>query len=189
MIPLLVTSVESSRDLRHAFGCFATGVALITCTGIADTPVAVTVNSFSSVSLAPPVVSFALGRAARCLPRFLADPRFTVHVLHAHQVAISTAFAKPSSASWSGIAYRSTASGHILLVDFVAAFLCERFQCHEVGDHTVIFGQVSQFAYEPAARPLVYCNSRYGALQLAGPSMMPLDEQQCSDVIAQLAWG
>lgn len=176
--------VEQPRELRNAFGCFATGVAVATCPGPSNAPIAVTINSFSSVSLVPPLVSFALGQTARCLESFLAASRFSIHVLSADQVSVAKRFARPTGASWRGIGHHVTPSGHIVLNHCAAAFLCERVNVREVGDHSVLIGQVIQFSWNSHAAPLAFCHGSYVDLNRSSCGLLGGEEPY-----QQLAWG
>jgi flavin reductase (DIM6/NTAB) family NADH-FMN oxidoreductase RutF len=180
---------KPSRELRDAFGCFATGVAVVTCAGPSGSAVAVTINSFVSISLDPPIVSFALGRDARCLAAFLADDQFTVHVLQERQLDLAKNFARPATSSWAGIGHRKVNSGHVLFDQYAAAFLCHRLNQRHVGDHVVLNGEVTRFHSDVTAAPLVFCHGRYGAVHLSCPRHALSDEGGWSDHIARLAWG
>ena len=146
-----------------------------------------TINSFCSVSLAPPLVSFALGHTARCLESFLACPRFAIHVLRYDQLSVARRFARPTGASWDGIAHHATPSGHIVLDQCAAVFLCERAQARDVGDHSLIFGRVEQFMWNADAAPLAFCHGRYGSVELNRPSRPLFQELESPG--GQLAWG
>ena len=160
---------------------------MATCRGGAGDDVAVTVNSFCSVSLAPPLVSFALGHTARCLEPFLAAPRFAMHVLQSDQILVAKRFARPTGASWDGIGHHSTHSGYILLDQCAAVFLCERADVRDVGDHRVIFGRVEQFSCKTDAAPLTFCHGRYGSLELSRTGRSWFEELEPPG--GQLGWG
>jgi flavin reductase (DIM6/NTAB) family NADH-FMN oxidoreductase RutF len=176
-------ALDQSRELRSAFGCFPTGIAVATCTGVSGRPAAVTINSFCSVSLVPPLVSFALGQTARCLASFLTAPRFAIHVLKFDQLMVATRFARPAVALWDGIDHHTTSSGHIILDQCAAVFLCDRLDVRDMGDHSVIVGRVNQFSWDPNASPLAFCHGRYGSLELNSS----YDETERP--WGQLAWG
>ena len=184
-----VAQADDTRGLRSAFGCFATGVAVATCRDMAGVPVAVTINSFSSVSLVPPLVSFALGTAARCLPSFLGAPRFAIHVLTSTQLSISTRFARPASASWDGIGTKIEADGHVVLDEYTALFLCDQIDSREIGDHIVFLGQVRRFGYDQSSNPLIFCRGRYGTIHSMGPPQPMFDPFEWVDSRPQLGWG
>lgn len=186
---LHASQADNTRDLRSAFGCFATGIAVATCRDLAGIPVAVTINSFSSVSLLPPLVSFALGATARCLPSFLGAPRFAIHVLTSAQLSISTRFARPTGASWEGIGHKIEVDGDVVLDEYAALFLCDQIDSHQVGDHIMFLGQVRRFGFDPRSHPLTFCQGRYGAIHFIGPPQPMFDPFEWLDTRTQLGWG
>lgn len=151
-----------SRALRRALGQFATGVTIITALD-PDTgaPIGRTANSFSSVSLDPPLVLWSVNRASRSAPAFVAAPRFAVNVLSADQIDISGRFASPTADKFAGVDWRPGLGGVPLLPEVSAVFECRKAAEHAGGDHVVILGEVERFArYD---RPgLVFAEGRYG---------------------------
>ena len=93
------------RAFRDALGAFATGVTVITTLTDGGALVGMTANSFGSVSLDPPLVSFCVRKAAFSLPAFASAARFAVNVLGAAQVELSNRFALPSAERWNGVAH------------------------------------------------------------------------------------
>jgi flavin reductase (DIM6/NTAB) family NADH-FMN oxidoreductase RutF len=185
---LHAAQADNTRDLRSAFGCFATGVAVATCRDMAGVAVAVTINSFSSVSLVPPLVSFALGSTARCLPSFLGAPRFAIHVLTSTQLSVSSRFARPTGASWEGIGQKMEVDEHVVLDEYTALFLCDHIESRKIGDHIVFLGQVRRFGYDPCSHPLIFCQGRYGTIDFIGPPQPMFDPFEL-DFRTQLGWG
>ena len=179
----------SPRELRNAFGCFATGVALATCQDKAGRPVAVTINSFCSVSLAPPLISFALGNSARCLQPFLLAQRFAVQILSSSQLQLSSRFARPTNASWDGVGYRRSEAGDVLLDEVAAVFVCDLTESRAVGDHVVFLGEVRHFAYAPERESLAFCRGRYAKLDPIGPEHPLHDFFDLPGFGPQLGWG
>src|SRR5271165_4233023 len=92
-----------SRQFRDALGRFATGVCIVTTRGSDGRPYGVTVNSFSSVSLDPPLVLFSLDRASTSFNAFVEGKHFTVNVLHREQMALSRTFATTSDTKFDGV--------------------------------------------------------------------------------------
>jgi len=180
---------EGYRELRDAYGCFATGVAVATCTGPSGSAVAVTINSFVSISLQPPIVSFALGQHSRSLEAFLADARFTIHVLEESQRDVATNFARPATSSWSGIGHSTVDPGHVVFERYAAVFLCRRLNERRIGDHVVLDGEVTRFEGDLKAAPLAFCHGRYGTLRLSGPPHAFGDREALPDRDALWSWG
>lgn len=152
------------RQLRNAFGKYATGIAVIT-TKLADGRfTGVTVNSFGSVSLDPPLIQFSLGRT-NSLATFERASHYTVNVLAQHQRDLSNAFTKPALIDWSTIAHKvSEQTGMPTLLNTLAAFECERFNVIDAGDHRMFLGRVLGFSSVPGA-PLLYFQGAYCTVQ------------------------
>lgn len=158
-----MASPPDLRAFRDALGCFATGVTIVTTRAPDGAPVGFTANSFSSVSLDPPLVLFSLHRQALSLAAFQAAPGFAINVLREDQGALSTRFASPAGDKWGDIAHRSGESGSPLLEEALARFDCVRHAVHEGGDHLIFVGRVLRFEAREG-RPLLFCRGRYGAL-------------------------
>jgi flavin reductase (DIM6/NTAB) family NADH-FMN oxidoreductase RutF len=160
--------------LRRAFGCFTTGVAVATCLDESGGAlVGVTINSFVSISLEPPIVAFSLATTARCLGSFLSTTRFAINVLTTEQLPEARNFAKPSLSRWDGIAYRVTDSGHILLRGCAAWFACTRRKLDNVGDHVTLYGDVVDYSADPTAAPLTFWRGLFGSVSTESPGSPP----------------
>lgn len=149
----------SARSFRKALGRFPTGVTVVTAedphTGVA---LGVTISSFTSVSLEPPMVLWTLTHSARSLAAFREVTRYAIHVLSASQVQLARRFAKgPFDERFAGLALTRAPEGTLMLADANCAawFECVNVQQHEAGDHTVFVGQVEHCAHQPLA-PLIY---------------------------------
>jgi len=145
---------------RAAMGQFVTGVTVATARG-PDGPVGITVNSLTSVSLAPPLILFCLDRAARARPAFEAAPGFVVNMLTADQQALSRRFARGPD-DWDGLDIRTGRSGAPILAGALAAMDCLTEAIHDGGDHIIVVGRVIGVARDAAdAAPLVYHRGGY----------------------------
>jgi flavin reductase (DIM6/NTAB) family NADH-FMN oxidoreductase RutF len=123
----------------------------------------VTVNSFTSVSLDPPLVSFCLSKASSLLPAFELDEHFAINVLASHQTDLSRRFARPSlNRDWEDIRFREDETGCALLDGALASFSCRRRNVHDGGDHVIVVGEVTQYEMDGAGEPLVFYAGRYG---------------------------
>jgi flavin reductase (DIM6/NTAB) family NADH-FMN oxidoreductase RutF len=158
---------ERARQLRNAFGVYPTGVAVVTCIPSIGQLLGVTANSFVSLSLQPPLVSIALHREARHLKGFLASGSFAVNVLGTEQKALSNQFARPSACQWKSVRYQITDSGHVVLHEVAAFFLCSLVGHHDVGDHMLLIGEIQRFGWDEDAFPLVFMGGHYGAFKPA----------------------
>jgi flavin reductase (DIM6/NTAB) family NADH-FMN oxidoreductase RutF len=153
-----------SRAFRDALGCFPTGVAVVTATGD-DSDLGITVNSFTSVSLDPPLVLWCIDRRSRRYPLFAAATGFTVSILGSGHKEVSSRLAKQGEHNLEGIALTATELGPPALADALAVFECARETVWESGDHAVLIGRVLRFArHDNAGAPLVYFRGKYGAL-------------------------
>lgn len=155
----------SARELRDAFGAYATGVTLVTAQG-PDGPVGITANSFTSVSLDPPLLLVCVDRRARALPAFERAESFAVNVLHAGHAALSSRFARPHGDAdrFGHPAWTTGALGLPVLGEALAVFECRRHAVHDGGDHRIFLGRVEAVRRQPASDPLVVFQGAYRSL-------------------------
>ena len=152
-----------SRSLRDALGEFATGVAVVTARGGDGQPVGVTINSFASVSLEPPLVLWSLGLHSPSLAAFESCSHYAVNILAADQVEFSQRFSQAQEDRFAGIATMPGAGGTPLLPGCSAWFECRNEIRYPGGDHLSLVGFVENFRREPKA-PLVFHGGRYREL-------------------------
>lgn len=154
-----------SRDFRSALGCFATGITVITSLEPDGSPVGVTVNSFSSVSLDPPLVQFCLGRAAASFDAFVAAPAFAINILSADQADLSVRFSRREQQErWEGVATEVWDTGVPILSGCLASLECDREHLYEGGDHMIIVGRVRRLSTTAEGKPLLYYRGAYAHL-------------------------
>ncbi len=156
--------IADPRALRIAFGRFATGVAVVTTLARDGAPVGLTVNSFSSTSLDPPLVLWGLMRRSALLPMFHAAQRFAVNVLAAEQQPLSDRFASHAEDRFAGVGWEPGGAGMPLLHDALARFECAVEHRFEIGDHLMFLGRVERFEHRDGD-PLLFFASRYTALR------------------------
>jgi flavin reductase (DIM6/NTAB) family NADH-FMN oxidoreductase RutF len=149
-----------ARALRQALGMFLTGVTIVTTVDENGASRGITANSFTSVSLDPPMILFCVDRAAASCDAFTASRGFAVHILGHEQQELASLFATRSPAKFDGLECRTGAAGAPLLPECAAWLDCETEQRLEVGDHVVIVGRVRDFGVE-AQRPLAYLQGRF----------------------------
>ncbi|MGL6162091.1 flavin reductase family protein [Microbulbifer sp.] len=159
----LSPAFSRSRALRDTLGQFATGVTVVTTRDADGQPVGMTVNSFNSVSLEPPLVLWSIDKQALGYNAFTANDHFAVHVLKADQQHISNLFAGRGSDKFGQVHWHSGPAQLPLLDDCAAHFLCRRVQCIDGGDHTILLGEVLEFTAS-GGEPLVFHRGRYRAL-------------------------
>jgi flavin reductase (DIM6/NTAB) family NADH-FMN oxidoreductase RutF len=150
-----------SRQFRDALGRFATGVCIVTTRGSDGRPYGVTVNSFSSVSLNPPLVLFSLDRASTSFKAFVEGKHFTVNVLHREQMALSRTFATTSDTKFDGVTHHAWETNTPVLVGSLAVLECDKVAVHDAGDHVILIGQVRRLTCEEEGEPLLYFRGRY----------------------------
>ena len=161
-----------SRYFRSALGRFATGVTVITTQDSHHAPLGLTISSFNSVSLEPPMILWSLAKKASSLQAFKAAPRYVVHVLSATQLHLAKRFAYGSQPErFTGTPTGRAPNGTLMLQnpDIAAWFECFNVAQHEAGDHIVFIGQV-EHCHRQFHQPLIY---HAGDFDLT-PSVEPL---------------
>lgn len=139
------------QAFRRLLGCFPTGVAIVTTRAADGRPAGLTCNSFSSVSLDPPLVLFSLRKASSLLPTFIEVGSFAINILSQSQDALSARFASSRIADkFEGVAWRAGPLGTPLVDDCLASFECRLHARHEAGDHEIFIGEVCHMATGPA---------------------------------------
>ena len=149
------------KVLRNALSTFPTGVAIITARGTDGRPVGLTCNSFNSVSLDPPLVSWGLRLSSSNLEAFRLAPAFTVNILAEDQAALSSRFARRDiTDKFEGVGWREGLGGAAVLDGCVASFQCEKFAEQTAGDHTLFLGKVVHFEHD-RGDPMVFYRGAY----------------------------
>lgn len=149
-----------SRALRDVLGVFVTGVTVITTLDEAGTPYGLTANSFSSVSLDPPLVLWSQALKAPSHPVFRRAERFAINILSIDQVEISNRFSRAADSKFEGVAVRMGLGGLPLLEGCAAYLECRKITSYPGGDHAVFLGQVERI--ERTERPpLAFGGGRY----------------------------
>jgi len=152
------------RAFRDAMGCFASAVTVISTTTADGQAVGVTVNSFNSVSLEPPLVLFCLGREASNFDHFLASGRFAVNILRQDQDQVSSGFASDGGNFFQTMDNDVSELGNPLVPNALAMFDCEIEAVHEGGDHVIMIGRVNELRHDPDGDPLLYYRGRYSSV-------------------------
>ena len=157
--------MNEHRALRNAFGQFGTGVVIITITGPQGSTLGLTVNSFSSVSLDPPLVSWCLANDSDMTTRFADANRFCVNILSAEQEELSNAMARPGTHELELCHIKASASGNKRILGALAHFDCRVHERIEAGDHIIYIGYVENADYaETPTAPLLYFRGGYAGL-------------------------
>jgi flavin reductase (DIM6/NTAB) family NADH-FMN oxidoreductase RutF len=152
------------RELRDALGRFATGVCVITTMSDKQQAVGMTANSFSSVSLDPPLVLWSLQNNSDVYDLFAAPRHFAVNILSSEQQAYSNQYAKKGQHDLDPAHYRMGKYGAPIIRNALATFECELHATHEGGDHLIIVGRVIDMHQRPTGEPLLFYCGRYREL-------------------------
>lgn len=151
-----------SRELRDGFGEFLTGVTVVTTRGADGEPAGLTVNSFSSLSLDPPLVLFALGKSSDTLAAFEPGNGFVIHILAADQVDLSLRFSIREIGRFEGLEWSPGFDELPVIAGTLATFECSREHTYDGGDHLILVGRIERLTIGDRTRPaLGYFRSRY----------------------------
>lgn len=151
-----------SQTFRRVLGHYPTGVCAITAMQPDGKPIGMTVGSFTSVSLDPPLVAFFPDRLSSTWAKIEAIGRFCVNVLAEHQESLCCALASRAEDKFAGVPYRLSSAGLPILEGIVAWIDCDLYAVHEAGDHFIVLGQVHSLDIEPAGKPLLFFQGVYG---------------------------
>ena len=153
-----------ARELRHALGRFATGVCLITTVTEDGQPLALTANSFSSVSLDPPLALWNLQNNSDVFAHFATPRYFAINVLSLEQQALSNQYAKKGQHALEPDHFSPGKFGAPIIRDALVSFDCEMEATHEGGDHLIIVGRVHEMHSRADGEPLVFYAGGYREL-------------------------
>lgn len=148
------------RDFRRALGQFATGVTVVSTRAKDGRKIGLTVNSFASVSLEPPLVLWSLSRGATDFAEFSAASHFVVNVLAANQHHLSRKFSATDAEKFAGVEYAEGPAGCPLLHGAMAHFVCRKTREFDGGDHVIVLGEVEEYKW-CEGEPLVFHSGRY----------------------------
>jgi flavin reductase (DIM6/NTAB) family NADH-FMN oxidoreductase RutF len=147
-------------ELRKALGCFVTGVTIVTTMGEDGEPRGFTANSFTSVSIDPPLILVCIARTATSHSIFCSTKGFAVNILSEEQRSLSGQFASKREDKFAGLAWIIAESGSPIFTESAAWLDCALHHQIEAGDHTVLIGRVLAHAHSPRT-PLGYYSGTY----------------------------
>ena len=147
--------------MREVLGHFVSGIVVVTAAG-PTAPAGFTCQSFASLSLDPPLVSFAAARTSTTWPRIRDAGAFCVNVLAADHQELSVGFARSGLDKFAGVPWRPAPSGAPVLEGVSAWIDCALWNEYDGGDHTVVVGLVQDLGASPERLPLLYYRGRYG---------------------------
>ncbi len=152
-----------AREIRNVMGHFATGVTVITTKDSSEKPFGLTVNSFTSLSLDPPLVIVCVDKTVDCYSCFDGSRVFAVNVLGEDQEELSRRFATKGIEKFKGLQWRMGEHGSPLLDGVVATIECKVHRSYEGGDHTIFLGEILN-ATASGNRPLLFFKGKYNRL-------------------------
>ena len=152
------------RTLRDALGCFATGVTVVTCFDGDGEPVGLTANSFTSLSLDPPLLLVCVAKAAASAVPLSSATNFAVNVLQTGQQPASITFSTRVEDRFGCTEWSVGEHGAPVLMESLSVFECRRHAIHDGGDHFILVGEVVKASFESGLDPLLYFRGRYRRL-------------------------
>ena len=158
---LLGTAIEPLH-FREALGHYASGITVVT-SHLAGEPIGFTCQSFDSVSMSPPLVSFSVMAHSASYPRIRQAGRFAVNILSGAQIDISNRFARRGADKWHGVQWQQSPLGNPIIAGSLHWLDCEIHAEYPAGDHLIVIGEVKALSLteEPAAQPLLYFKGQY----------------------------
>ena len=151
----------NAARFRAALGLFATGVTIVTARSAQGLPMGLTVNSFNSVSLAPPLVLWSLGAQASSMSAFEQAAHYAIHVLAVDQKHLAERFASKVADRFAGLEWTTNAQGVPILPGCAAVFECQAKSRYPEGDHVIFVGQVLNCAHEASHAPLLFHGGKF----------------------------
>ncbi|WP_028968764.1 flavin reductase family protein [Sphingomonas sp. URHD0057] len=157
-------SGHDPRTLRDALGCFATGVTVVTCLNEAGEPAGLTVNSFTSVSLDPPLLLVCLYKQAASATALTSATHFAINVLQTGQQPASITFSTRVEDRFGQTPWSCGEAGAPIFEDSLGVFECENYAVYDGGDHHILVGRVVKASFDASLDPLLYFRGRYRRL-------------------------
>ena len=164
-------------------GAFATGVTVVTTVDADGSPRGFTANSFTSVSLDPPLILVCLAKRAASCPVFQGAESFAVNILSEDQKAVSTAFSSPTADRFTTVDWSARATGCPMLADVVAWLDCRMQNIVDAGDHYILIGRIVDYDYAPAS-PLGFCRGAYVSFSLAQDAVRAAEQDDGTRLLA-----
>jgi 3-hydroxy-9,10-secoandrosta-1,3,5(10)-triene-9,17-dione monooxygenase reductase component len=150
--------------IRTVVGHYATGVAIITAID-GDEPVGMACNSFTSVSLDPPLVLFCAAKSSTTWPRIQAGQKWAANILDEDGEEVCRLFAQKGADRFAHLSYTTGRTGAPLLDDALAFVDCETVAEHDAGDHVIVVGRALELGYASEGKPLLFYRGGYGRFE------------------------
>ncbi|MDX1404819.1 MAG: flavin reductase family protein [Woeseiaceae bacterium] len=155
--------MDQMKAFRRCLAKFATGVTVVTCADESGRPYGITANSFSSVSLEPPLILWNVAKVSNSLKAFLDAKHFAINILTNEQQHLSAHFAKSDHTLFDSVETIRSPENIPLIPGTLACFICKTYRIHDCGDHYIVIGEVVRFESREAD-PLLFYNGKYAAL-------------------------
>lgn len=175
----------NSDDFRLVLGHYPTGVCIVTAM-YEGQPIGMTVGSFTSVSLNPPLVAFFPDKKSTSWPKIAATAQFCINVLSEHQQDVCRTFAMKSETKFESVSYSMSASGLPIIDDALVWIDCRTYAVHEAGDHFAVIGNVRSLALEQAHLPLLFYRGAYRRIEAADRMSAASDQARMEGEVSQL---
>lgn len=164
-IPLDTTDEAVTQALRRALSSFPTGVVAVCCVGEKQDPVGMAVNSFTSISLQPPLVAISVARSSRTWPELSKTETLGLSVLGSEQEHASRNLSSRTGDRFADVTWQNT-TGDAVHIDGAALWLtCKVYETVNAGDHLIVLLSVEEIAHFSDVEPLVFHQSRYRAIR------------------------
>jgi len=164
---VVIRMSSNAKELRHCLGQFATGVTVVTCANDDGQACGITANSFSSVSLEPPLLLWNIAKSSNSLDAYLNAEHFAINILASEQQDLSSHFAKSDHTLFDAVDHVVSDKGVPVLPGTLACFECRTYETHDCGDHYIIIGEIERFRRSDK-EPLLFFNGRYAAVAASG---------------------
>jgi flavin reductase (DIM6/NTAB) family NADH-FMN oxidoreductase RutF len=151
----------TSQELRKGFSSFATGVTVITCLDEEGMHHGITISSFNTVSLEPPLILWSLKKHSRLMPWVEVGKKHLIHVLERSQENLAMHFATVKLDQFVGVEHKLAVSGLTQIEHGVAYYECETITVHIGGDHNIIVAKVINLKNDPEKEPLIFARSKF----------------------------
>lgn len=156
--------MEDTKPLRDTLSCYPTGVTVVTTIHRGE-PVGVTINSYTPVTLEPPMALFCLSVTSRSFESFSHAEHFVINFLSETQSSVSHDFATSADDRWQNVDYESLSQSRCPALKETAGYLeCRRAKMVEAGDHMIIMGEILSHHHDPSRKPLLYTKRNYHTL-------------------------
>jgi len=152
------------REFRDALGCFATGVCIITASTGNNQPFGMTVNSFASVSLDPPLILWSLQNNSELYEVWRKTTHFAVNILRKDQRDMASQYARKGDHTLAQVHFEAGVTGVPILPETLVSLECELSTSHPGGDHTILIGKVLEMNNRDNGEPLLFCAGAYHEL-------------------------